>query len=121
MVLAKRGDDAEDAADHQRQDQRRAAELDRHGQADAEQVCHGEVGEVVARAEVAAEDVAEVVQVLLPERVVEVVGGLKIGLYRRIEAAFDVERAAGAMRIRKNEMVTMAKSVGMAVSTRRRR
>ena len=82
-------------ADDQRDDQRRCAELDGDRQADAEQFGHGEVRQIVARPEIAVEQIAEIEQILLPQRLIEVEDAVEIGLDDGIQAAFLVEGSAG--------------------------
>ncbi len=97
LVLVERGDDAEHAADEQRQDQRRGAELHRDRQAGGEQLGDGEVGQIVARAEIAVQQVVEIVEILdaRADRSRPNCAS-RLALDLRTQAALLVERAAGS-------------------------
>ena len=94
LVLVERGDDAEHAAEQQRQDQRRGAELDRNRQALGEQFGDGEIGQVVARPEIAVQKIVEIVDILQPERIVEAELGFDVGLDLGAQPPLLVEWAA---------------------------
>ena len=65
-------------------DQRRGAELHRDRQPDAKEIGDGEIGKVVARPEIAVQQIVQIVEVLFPDRLIEVIDPLEIGLHRRV-------------------------------------
>ena len=59
-----------------------------------EELGDGEVRQIVARAEIAAQEIAEIVDILQPKRIVEAELGFEVGLDLGAQAPFLVERAA---------------------------
>ncbi|ESZ37772.1 hypothetical protein X732_21200 [Mesorhizobium sp. L2C066B000] len=94
LVLVERGDGAEHRTKQQRQDQRGGAELDRYRQPLGKQFGDGEVRQIVARPEIAAQEIAEIVGILQPERIVEAELCFQIGPDLGTEAPLLIERAA---------------------------
>jgi hypothetical protein len=94
-VLTQSRKRAESRADDQRQRQRHGAQLDGNGQASSEQIHNREVAPREARAEIALRQIAEIQQILLPERLIEIVGAVDVFHDQRIERAFEIERTAG--------------------------
>ena len=76
----------------QGQHQCSGAELDGDGKAGCKEFRHGEVRQIVARTEVALQEVLKIEQILLPQGLVEVEGPLEIGLDDWVQALFLVER-----------------------------
>ncbi len=80
----------------------------------------GEILALEGGAQIAMRQMAQIDQILLDQRLVEIVGGLDILLDIRRQMTLAVERAAGAARIMKKVMVTMTNRVGNAPRKRRR-
>ena len=53
------------------------------GRPTPEKVGDGEIGKIIARPEIAVQQVVQIVEVLFPDRLVEVIDALEIGLDRR--------------------------------------
>ncbi len=94
LVLVESRDDAERAAEDERENQRARADLDRHRQADPKELAHRKVRKVVARTEVAVQEALQIEDILFPERLVQMIDALEIGLDDRIQAFLLIERAA---------------------------
>jgi len=94
-VLAERrehpGGDANDHGKHHGE----RAELERVGQALADQLGDGEVAIDVARAEITAKHVAEIAEILEVERLVEPIGAEHVRHDLRRQRPLEVERPAG--------------------------
>ena len=95
VVLPEGGDDAERAADDQRQRERGEAEPHRDRQAAGEELGDGEVAEVEGRPEIAPQQRREIEPVLLVERLVELVDLAQVLHHLGLERPFEIERAAG--------------------------
>jgi hypothetical protein len=88
------GHGAQEHADKQRDDDGAPAYRQRHRQRLGHQFVDRPVGITEGRAQVAVQQAVEVIQVLLPQRQVEVVLGLQVGQHRGGHLALLVERPA---------------------------
>ena len=96
LVLAQGCPNAKGAADEKRKDQGHGAELEGDRQARLEQFGDGEIRQIVTWAEITAQQVLQIVEVLTPQRLIEMENPFKIGLDDGIEPLLLVERAARA-------------------------
>jgi hypothetical protein len=92
--VAEGGQDAGRAAQGEREEQRAGAEREGHRHAEADQLGDRAVGVAKGRPQVAAQDVAEVADVLARQWLVQVVPRLYVGADLRREGPLQVERAA---------------------------
>ncbi len=89
------GEGAEGNANDEGDGERDEAELEGGGELVADDLVDGAIGVFEGRAEVAAEETSEVVEVLPVERFIEAVVGLEIAEDFRGDGFFGGERAAG--------------------------
>ena len=95
-VLIEGGNDTKCAPDKEGEYQGRRTELDGDWQTTGEQLCHSEVGQVIAGPEIAVQNVLHVVDVLKPKRVIETELRFEIGFDFRAQATLLIERSAGS-------------------------
>ena len=118
LIAVQRPEGAERKADDQGQDHGAQAQFERDGKTLADQLGDTEVLAGEGRPEVALRQIAQVAQILLIERLVQVIGVQQIGLHFRRHHPPRVEGPPGVRRIIRKVRVMMTNNVGMAPTKR---